>query len=102
MFLTSGGASSNGFAEEFLESGAERPESCAKSDAMKEREVGRLVVIWMGTGDGEMALPTIIPCCAANVPRRRCKLPIGIEALIDNMNVGQCSKSQNVIGSVRL
>lgn len=45
MFLRSGGASSRGFGDRVLDVGAERPESCAKSDAMKERGVGRVVVI---------------------------------------------------------
>lgn len=45
MFLSSGGASARGFAVEGLDVGAVRLESCVKRDAMKEREVGRLVVI---------------------------------------------------------
>lgn len=45
MFLTSGGASSRGFGDVVLGSRAEKLESCAKSDAMKEREVEGLVVI---------------------------------------------------------
>lgn len=45
MFLTSDEAPSRGFGDKVLDSGAGRLESCAKSDAMKEREVGGLVVI---------------------------------------------------------
>ena len=45
MFLRSGGASSRGFADRVFDVGAEMLESSEKNDAMKEREVGRLVVI---------------------------------------------------------